>query len=251
MNKLALYLRLVRADKPIGILLLLWPTLWALWMASGGHPDPLLRRDLRGRHRPDALERLRDQRLRRPRLRPPRQAHRRPAADQRPHQGLGSADGGGGAGHRVLPADPAAECADQGIVGAGRDRRRQLPVFQALLRDSPGLSRHRLRLRHPDGLRRRAGPGAGAWPGGCCWPTCSGRWPTTPSTRWSTATTTCKIGIRTSAITFGRYDVAAVMLCYAVALGIDLACGWHAGPALAGSWPGSRWRPAWRSTTTP
>jgi len=27
MNKLALYYRLIRADKPIGILLLLWPTL--------------------------------------------------------------------------------------------------------------------------------------------------------------------------------------------------------------------------------
>ena len=39
MNKLALYFRLVRLDKPIGILLLLWPTLWALWMASGGRPD--------------------------------------------------------------------------------------------------------------------------------------------------------------------------------------------------------------------
>ena len=39
MNKLALYFRLIRADKPIGILLLLWPTLWALWMASDGVPD--------------------------------------------------------------------------------------------------------------------------------------------------------------------------------------------------------------------
>jgi 4-hydroxybenzoate polyprenyltransferase len=38
-----------------------------------------------------------------------------------------------------------------------------------------------------------------------------------------------KIGIRTSAITFGRFDVAAVMLCYAVALGIDLVCGWMLG----------------------
>jgi 4-hydroxybenzoate polyprenyltransferase len=35
-----------------------------------------------------------------------------------------------------------------------------------------------------------------------------------------------KLGMRTSAITFGRYDVAAVMLCYALALGIDLVCGW-------------------------
>jgi 4-hydroxybenzoate polyprenyltransferase len=37
--KLQLYLRLMRLDKPIGILLLLWPTLWALWIASSGHPD--------------------------------------------------------------------------------------------------------------------------------------------------------------------------------------------------------------------
>jgi 4-hydroxybenzoate polyprenyltransferase len=29
-----------------------------------------------------------------------------------------------------------------------------------------------------------------------------------------------KIGIRTSAITFGRFDVAAVMLCYALALAL-------------------------------
>ena len=32
------YLRLTRLDKPIGILLLLWPTLWGLWFAAGGLP---------------------------------------------------------------------------------------------------------------------------------------------------------------------------------------------------------------------
>lgn len=32
------YLRLLRLDKPIGILLLLWPTLWGLWLAAGGVP---------------------------------------------------------------------------------------------------------------------------------------------------------------------------------------------------------------------
>ena len=37
-ERLALYARLVRIDKPIGILLLLWPTLWALWIASDGRP---------------------------------------------------------------------------------------------------------------------------------------------------------------------------------------------------------------------
>ena len=34
------YGKLMRIDKPIGFWLLLWPTLWALWLAGDGHPDP-------------------------------------------------------------------------------------------------------------------------------------------------------------------------------------------------------------------
>ncbi len=34
------YERLIRLDKPVGALLLLWPTLWAVWLASGGRPRP-------------------------------------------------------------------------------------------------------------------------------------------------------------------------------------------------------------------
>ena len=37
--KLNAYWRLMRADRPIGWLLLLWPTLWALWIASRGMPS--------------------------------------------------------------------------------------------------------------------------------------------------------------------------------------------------------------------
>lgn len=33
------YWRLMRFDRPIGIYLLMWPTLWALWIAAAGHPD--------------------------------------------------------------------------------------------------------------------------------------------------------------------------------------------------------------------
>jgi len=33
------YGKLMRVDKPIGLWLLLWPTLWALWLAGEGHPD--------------------------------------------------------------------------------------------------------------------------------------------------------------------------------------------------------------------
>ena len=38
-ERLDLYERLMRLDKPIGILLLLWPTLWGLWFSALGKPD--------------------------------------------------------------------------------------------------------------------------------------------------------------------------------------------------------------------
>ncbi|MCC6532043.1 MAG: 4-hydroxybenzoate octaprenyltransferase [Burkholderiales bacterium] len=39
-QRLDTYERLMRLDKPIGILLLLWPTLWGLWLSSYGLPNP-------------------------------------------------------------------------------------------------------------------------------------------------------------------------------------------------------------------
>ena len=38
--RLDAYEKLMRLDKPVGILLLLWPTLWGLWFASSGLPPP-------------------------------------------------------------------------------------------------------------------------------------------------------------------------------------------------------------------
>ena len=38
LKRLDAYERLIRLDKPIGWLLLLWPALWALWIAAGGRP---------------------------------------------------------------------------------------------------------------------------------------------------------------------------------------------------------------------
>lgn len=38
-ERLTSYAYLIRLDKPIGTLLLLWPTLWALWLASSGVPN--------------------------------------------------------------------------------------------------------------------------------------------------------------------------------------------------------------------
>ncbi|MFT7235484.1 MAG: 4-hydroxybenzoate polyprenyltransferase, partial [Methylophagaceae bacterium] len=41
-NKWGHYIQLMRLNRPIGILLLLWPTLLALWIAAEGVPDILV-----------------------------------------------------------------------------------------------------------------------------------------------------------------------------------------------------------------
>lgn len=41
-ERLDRYEKLMRLDKPIGILLLLWPTLWAVWIAADGRPHWLV-----------------------------------------------------------------------------------------------------------------------------------------------------------------------------------------------------------------
>jgi len=41
-ERLTQYAVLMRLDRPIGTYLLLWPALWALWIASHGKPDPLV-----------------------------------------------------------------------------------------------------------------------------------------------------------------------------------------------------------------
>lgn len=38
-RQVRLYGRLMRFDKPVGIWLLMWPTLWALWLSTAGRPD--------------------------------------------------------------------------------------------------------------------------------------------------------------------------------------------------------------------
>jgi len=42
LERLGAYARLMRLHRPIGTFLLLWPTLWALWLACAGHPSPKL-----------------------------------------------------------------------------------------------------------------------------------------------------------------------------------------------------------------
>lgn len=39
LQRLTVYAQLMRMDRPVGIFLLLWPTLWALWIAGQGQPN--------------------------------------------------------------------------------------------------------------------------------------------------------------------------------------------------------------------
>jgi len=41
-EKIQLYIQLTRLNRPIGFMLLLWPTLWSLWIAGNGSPEPLI-----------------------------------------------------------------------------------------------------------------------------------------------------------------------------------------------------------------
>ena len=40
-NQAGEYARLMRLDRPVGTWLLLWPTLWGLWIAGAGRPEPV------------------------------------------------------------------------------------------------------------------------------------------------------------------------------------------------------------------
>jgi hypothetical protein len=141
-----------------------------------------------------------------------------------------------------LRADPAA----QRLVAVRLGRalpRRELSLHQALLRDAAGLPRRRLRLRHPDGLRRGDRHGAGE--AGCCWsPTSSGRWPTTPSTPWSTARTTSRSASAPRPSPSAASTSLAVMICYAHA-GLLGRIGW-APAATASRYLGGWWSPRGR-----
>jgi 4-hydroxybenzoate polyprenyltransferase len=228
MNKLSLYLRLVRLDKPIGILLLLWPTLIALWIASGGKPNPVvlaiftlgtvLMRSA-GCAINDYADRDIDKYVKRTAERPITSGRIKGWEAVAVAAVLAIA-----AFLLILPLNALTrQMSVAAVIIAGTypyfKRFFAIPqaylgiafgfgipmAFAAVLNDVPAL----------------------AW------------WLLLANVFWAVAYDTeyamvdrdddLKIGIRTSAITFGRFDVAAVMLCYGAALAIILVCGWLAG----------------------
>jgi 4-hydroxybenzoate polyprenyltransferase len=228
MSKLALYLRLVRADKPIGILLLLWPTLWALWMAAGGKPNPLyvvifvagtaLMRSA-GCAINDYADRDFDLHVKRTAERPLTSGRIRAWEAVMIAAVLAIVSF-----FLILPLNALTkELSVVAVIVAGT-----YPYFKRFF----AIPQAYLGIAFGFGIPMSFAAVQGQVPV-VAW------WLLVANIFWAVAYDTeyamvdrdddLKIGIKTSAITFGRFDVAAVMLCYGAALAIDLICGWQLG----------------------
>ncbi|MGE5491080.1 MAG: 4-hydroxybenzoate octaprenyltransferase [Actinomycetota bacterium] len=226
-ERLDLYERLMRLDKPIGILLLLWPTLWALWLSADGYPNwivvwifilgTVLMRSA-GCVINDYADRNFDRHVDRTKERP------LTAGKVTVKEALalfavlclcslvlvlflGSK-------LVLLLSVPALF-----LAASYPFTKRFFAIPQAYLGIAFGFGIPMAYAAHLDQVP------AEAW------------WLLAANIFWTIAYDTeyamvdrpddLKIGIKTSAITFGRFDVAAVMLCYGVALAMLAALGWH------------------------
>ena len=228
MTKLALYFKLIRADKPIGILLLLWPTLAALWLASGGKPDfKLLLIFSAGtalmRSAGCAINDFADRDF---------DKHVKRTADRPLTSG------------RIQPWEALAVAAALALIAfllilPLNALTKQLSVAAVIIAASyPYFKRFfaipqaYLGIAFGFGIPMAFAATLDQVPA-VAW------WLLLANVFWAVAYDTeyamvdreddLKIGIRTSAITFGRFEVAAVMLCYGAALAIILGCGWLLG----------------------
>ncbi len=228
MNRLQLYFRLVRLDKPIGILLLLWPTLWALWLASDGKPDwtlvaiftlgTVLMRSA-GCAINDYADRDFDKHVQRTLDRPITSGKIRP--------------------REALLVALVLTLISFALIWPLNTLTKQLSIAAVIIAASyPYFKRFFAIPQAYLGIAFGFGIPMGfaavqdtvpaaAW------------WLLLANVFWAVAYDTAyamvdreddlKIGMRTSAITFGRYDVAAIMLCYTVSLSLIFIVGWQYG----------------------
>jgi 4-hydroxybenzoate polyprenyltransferase len=228
MNRLSLYFRLVRLDKPIGTLLLLWPTLNALWLASDGHPDwtlvgifalgTLLMRSA-GCAINDYADRDFDKHVQRTKDRP--------------------ITAGLIAPKEALIVAVVLALISFALILPLNALTKQLSVFAVIVAATyPYFKRFfaipqaYLGIAFGFGIPMafaavQSQVPAAAW------------WLLLANVFWSVAYDTAyamvdreddlKIGMKTSAITFGRHDVVAIMVCYALSLGLILIVGWQYG----------------------
>ena len=221
------YEKLMRLDKPIGILLLAWPTLWALWLSAGGRPDlivmvvfvvgTVLMRSA-GCVVNDYADRDFDPHVERTRHRPlaARRVSEKEALILAAALALLAF-------LLILPLRnrPLIELsfAAAFLAASYPFTKRFLAIPQAYLGIAFGFGipmAYAAQLDHVPAL---------------AWVLLAANvvWAIAYDTEYAMVDRAddIKIGIKTSAITFGRHDVAAVMLCYAATLAILAYVGWR------------------------
>ena len=228
MNRLALYFRLIRLDKPIGILLLLWPTLSALWLASNGRPawsllvifslGTVLMRSA-GCAINDFADRDIDRHVKRTAQRPLTSGKIRAWEAVMVALVLTLA-----AFALILPLNGLTKMLSVAavlIAGSYPYFKRFFAIPQAYLGIAFGF-----------GIPMAYAAVLGTVPMEA-WVLLIGNvfWAIAYDTEYAMVDRDddLLIGIRTSAITFGRFDVAAVMICYAVSLLLFFLVGWRCG----------------------
>ena len=220
-----LYWRLTRMHRPIGTLLLLWPTLWALWIAAGGTPTAyqvfafcvgtLLMRSA-GCAINDWADRDFDRHVERTRDRPLTAGLIAPGEALAVFAVLSAV-----AALLVLPFNTltwALAVVAAFLAASYPFTKRFLAIPQAYLGIAFGF-----------GIPMAYAAVLGTLP-------LSAWLMLLANVFWAIAYDTeyamvdrdddLRIGIRTSAITFGRHDVAAVMLCYAATIALLAVVGW-------------------------
>lgn len=227
-QRLPLYMKLVRLDKPIGILLLLWPTLNALWLASDGKPDwklvatftlgTALMRSA-GCAINDYADRDFDRHVKRTAERP--------------------LTAGKIASWEAVAIAAALAVISFLLILPLNGLTKQLSVAAVIIAGTyPYFKRFfaipqaYLGIAFGFGIPMAYAAVQGAVPS-TAWLLLVANifWTIAYDTEYAMVDRDddLKIGIRTSAITFGRFDIVAVMLCYAVSLGMLLMIGWQAG----------------------
>ncbi len=227
-QRLALYFKLIRADKPIGIVLLLWPTLIALWLASNGKPDPMLvliftvgtaLMRSAGCAINDYADRDFDKHVKR--------TAERPLTSGKIKSWEALAVAGVLAALSFLLVLPLNTLTKQLSVAA-LIIAATYPYFKRFF----AIPQAYLGIAFGFGIPMAFAAVQNQVPP-VAWLLLLANvfWAVAYDTEYAMVDRDddLKIGIRTSAITFGRFDVAAVMLCYGAALAIDLACGWALG----------------------
>jgi 4-hydroxybenzoate polyprenyltransferase len=225
-ERLTEYEKLMRLDKPIGILLLAWPTLWGLWLSSAGSPDPIvfwvfamgvvLMRSA-GCVVNDYADRNFDRHVER--------TKNRPLTAGRVSEK-----------EALILAATLAVLAFLMILPLGNSLLIQLSFAAAFLAASYPFTKRFLAIPQAYlgiafgfGIPMSYAAHLDAVPP-IAWLliTANVFWAIAYDTEYAMVDRAddLKIGIKTSAITFGRFDVAAVMACYAITLAILGLVGW-------------------------